>query len=305
MWKQRTGKAVLASSMKKRLEALGHAIFYVTLSLAGLRGAYLLLGPVIFTYVACSRRIHRLTRPYVSRRFPDHGPLRRWWDTFLIMHAFGRVLVDRAWLGRKSDAAFQGVFEDDARLQDLVGQGRGLVLLTAHVGNWQSALAQITELGVPINSLMQYEQEAVAKHFFDLSGRECPFRIIRSDGFLGGMVESTAALQRGEVVTIMGDRYAGGPAAEVDFLGSPVRFPAAAYSLAAATGAPVAVLLTAKLDRYRYGLKVWDVFYPEGGARDRRRAALQKWTARYAVCLENYVRRHPYQWYNFFDFWRQ
>jgi predicted LPLAT superfamily acyltransferase len=288
-----------------RLEALGHTIFYWMLRLAGQTGAYLLLWPVITTYVLGSRKIHRLTLPYLSHRFPDHGRLARWRDTHRIMLAFGRVLVDRAWLGLRPGAALQGCLEGQDELLALAAEGRGVVVLIAHVGNWQTAMAQITGMQVPINSLMHYQEEAVAKHYFDLRKKEMPFKIIKSDGFMGGLVEATAALQRGEVVTIMGDRYAGGPATEVEFLGAKVRLPAAAYSLAAATGSPVAVLLAAKTGRRQYSMKLWEVCRPEPSDRENRRRDMQKWAQRFADALEEYLREYPYQWYNFFDFWSQ
>ncbi|NTV15361.1 MAG: lysophospholipid acyltransferase family protein [Desulfobulbaceae bacterium] len=288
-----------------RLEALGHAIFYGMLLVAGQTGAYLLLWPVITVYVLGSRKIHRLTGPYLRRRFPDHGRLARWRDTHRIMLSFGRVLVDRAWLGLRPQAALQGSLEGQDELLALAGEGRGLVLLTAHVGNWQSAMAHLTGFQVPINSLMHYQEEAVAKHYFDLRRKVMPCKIIKSDSFMGGLVEATAALQRGEVVTIMGDRYAGGPFTEVELLGAKVRLPAAAYSLAAATGSPVAVLLAAKTGRRQYCLKLWEVFRPEPSDRENRRRDMAKWAQRFAGALEGYLREYPYQWYNFFDFWSQ
>jgi len=288
-----------------RMEALGHAIFYGVLLVFGQTGAYFLLWPVITTYVACSRRIHRLTHPYLRRRFPDHGHLARWRDTHRIMLSFGRVLVDRAWLGLRPGAALQGKLEGQDELLALAAEGRGVVVLIAHVGNWQTAMAQITGMQVPINSLMHYQEEAVAKHYFDLRKKAMPFKIIKSDSFMGGMVEATAALQRGEVVTIMGDRYAGGPFSEVKFLGSPVRLPAAAYSLAAATGSPVAVLLAAKTGWRQYNMKLWEVFRPAPSDRENRRRDMAKWAQRFANALEEYLQEYPYQWYNFFDFWSQ
>jgi predicted LPLAT superfamily acyltransferase len=288
-----------------RLEGLGHYIFYGMILLGGQIGAYLLLWPVITTYVICSRKIHRLTAPYLEKRFPGHGRLARWRDTHRIMLNFGRVLVDRAWLGLRRGAELRGRLEGREELLALADEGRGVVLLTAHVGNWQSAMAHLTGFRVPINSLMHYQEEAVAKHFFDLRRRKLPFRIIKSDSFMGGMIESTGALQRGEVVTVMGDRYAGGPFVEVEFLGSRVRLPAAPYALAAATGSPVAVLLAAKTGRRDYTLKLWAVFRPEPTDRENRRHDLEKWARRFAGALEDYLERYPYQWYNFFDFWSQ
>ncbi|MBU0483420.1 MAG: lysophospholipid acyltransferase family protein [Proteobacteria bacterium] len=275
------------------------------LLLFGQAGAYLLLMPVIFSYLIFSRKIHRNVAYYMKRRFPAHGVLRLWFDTYQLVYSFGQVLVDRGWLGLCRGARLNGELVGQDELLALIAKGRGLVLLTAHVGNWQTALSHICGFKVPVNSLMHYEQEAVAKHYFDLRRESVPFKIIKSNGFMGGMIESTAALQRGEVVTIMGDRYAGGPYAEVTFLGGKVRLPAAAYSLAAATGAPVAILLAAKTRRRDYIMKVWDIFYPEPCDRNHRQEHLSRWTGRFAQSLERYLGEYPYQWYNFFDFWSQ
>lgn len=289
----------------RRLEALGHAIFYGFLLLGGQTAAYLLLGPVAFIYALTSRRVHSLTRAYRRHRFPKHRGVKAWLDSFRIVYSFGQVLVDRAWLGIRKNAKLDGALIGQEQLLAAVAEGKGLVLLTAHVGNWQTALSRISDLAVPVNSLMHYEQEAVAKHYFDLRREQTPFRIISTEGFMGGLVEATAALGRGEVVTIMGDRYVKGPFVTVDFLGSPVRLPAAAYSLAAATGSPIAVLLAAKTGRSRYSLKLWDIFVPAPGDRHERQRNLAVGAARFADALAGYVEQHPYQWYNYYDFWKQ
>ncbi len=292
-------------NIKGRLESLGHDCFYLTLRVFGQGGAYVLLLPVIFIYVLFSVKIHKTTAPYISRRFPEHGWFARRLDTFQIVLSFGKVLVDRGWLGLSTTATFNGVLEGREKLLPLVADGQGLVLLTAHVGNWQTAMSRICDFGVPVNSLMHYEQEAVAKHYFDLRNEPVPFKIINSEGFMGGLVESTAALQRGEIVTIMGDRYTGGPFAETEFLGDHVRLPAAAYSLAAATGSPVAVMLAAKTGRKNYRLKIWNIFFPEPTERDDRQTGLSRWAALFAGSVEEYLQEHPFQWYNFYDFWSQ
>ncbi|PXF52839.1 MAG: hypothetical protein C4B57_10660, partial [Deltaproteobacteria bacterium] len=147
-------KAVL-----KRLEAFGHGIFYLTLRIAGQPGAYALLVPVVLTYVSASRRIHRLTSPYLRRRFPKHNLIERWWDTFRICHSFGQILVDRAWLGLNRSARLHGSLDGWDTILGLIEQGKGLVLLTAHVGNWQAALAHLKDLPVPVHALMHYEEE--------------------------------------------------------------------------------------------------------------------------------------------------
>lgn len=292
-------------TLLSRLEALGHWFFYITLRFFGVKGGNLLLVPVIFSYVACSRKIHRTVRPYLQKRFPGSSAFAYFCHTYRNLYSFGKVLVERGWLGKDSSATLEGETIGYDEIIREIDKGRGLVLLIAHMGNWQSALAHLGRLPVTVNALMQYDQEAVAKHYFDLGRSKRPFEIIDADGDFGGMVDSLAALNRGEVVTIMGDRYIKGPATQVEFLGEKTRMPDSAYSLAASAGAPVAVVFAAQTGVGRYQLKMWDLFYPQFESRDERGKMLLECTSRFSKAMESYLLLYPYQWYNFFNFWKQ
>ncbi len=293
----------LKKIIKKRLHALGHWIFYVTMSLFGHTGAYLLLWPVVGSYVICSRKIHNITQTYLRKRFPNKKVY--WFDTFKLVHSFSQVLVDRAWLGLNPKAQFNGRLEGLETLKKLINQRKGLIILTAHVGIWQVAFSHLPDLRVPVNVLMHYEEENAAKHYFDLRNQPCPFHIIRNDGFMGGLVEASIALSKGEIVTIMADRYVQGPYAKVKFLGYNTRVPIGAYVLAAITSTPVVVILTAKTGKKDYLVKIWDVFYPKCKNRNQKEQEVQKYAQKFVNALEEYLKVYPYQWYNFYDFWSQ
>ncbi len=292
-------------SLGQRLEGVGHGFFYLALFLAGQWGAYLLLVPVMLVYALCSRSIHARMTPYLRRRFPEHGRWQLFWDVYRNLLAFGQILVDRGWLGVKKQAAMAGKTSGYEQLEELLAKGRGVVLITAHVGNWQTALAHLGKLSVPVHALMQYDQEAAAKHYFDVGNKERPFAIIDADGPFGGMIDCAAALGRGEVVTIMADRYIKGSYSTVDFLGDQVRLPDSAYVLASCAKAPVVFMLSAKTGRRSYELKIWDVLYPEYQSRDERAGMISDCSQRFALTMEKYLSNYPYQWYNFFDFLKE
>lgn len=287
------------------LEAIGHSIFYLVMRLFGHRGGLVLLVPVMSIYVLCSRRIHEITGHYLRRRFPGESRWRYWLHTHRNLMSFGRVLVERGWLGSCRGASLQCDFHGKELLLQHAGAGKGVVLLIAHVGNWQSALAHLTGMPVQVHALMRYDQQAVAKHFFDVQGGRAPFAIIDAEGPFGGMVDALGALQRGEVVTIMGDRYVKGSQQSVPFFGDPVRVPDSAYMLAASAGSPVLVLLSAQTGPGRHELKVWDLFFPEFCQREERSQVLRECAGRFMMVLERYLQQYPYQWYNFYNFWKQ
>ncbi|GAB4335702.1 MAG: hypothetical protein Kow0089_05540 [Desulfobulbaceae bacterium] len=294
-------KPILSQRIKNRLERLGHGFFYAVLLAGGQAGAYLFLYPVVFTYVLCSRRIHEQTIPYLRRRFPDHNRLEFFLDVFKTVLSFGRVLVDRGWMGLRRTAELQGSFPDSERLRNLIGEGRGVVVVLAHVGNWQTCLSRLTDLDARVHSLMEFDPGQVSKHFFQLRG-DMPFTIIDARGYLGGMIEATNALQQGDIVLTMGDRLHGGRSTQVPFLGAPLLLPVAPYHLAAMARAPLAILFAAKTGRKTYSLTIADVLHPGRDGADRD-SELQRCARRFAAALEKYVEAHPYQWYNFFDIW--
>ncbi|PLX50960.1 MAG: lipid A biosynthesis acyltransferase [Desulfobulbaceae bacterium] len=289
--------------LKNKGEHLGHLFFYGLILVGGQRAAYLFLYLLILVYAAVSRTPHRQLHPYLSRRFPGQTPWQRWWAVYHILIGMGKMLIDRSWLGLKPRARLHGTFAGLDTLLDIVNSGRGAVILLAHVGTWQTAMAHLASLPCSVYIMMAHDTTAVSKHFFEL-GRKRDFNIIDVNGFMGGMIEAVNALNQGDVVLIMGDRAAGGPTVETAFLGSAIRLPVAAYSLAANTGSPVLIAFSAKHDRTHQVLKVWDILQPDYGHGDKQEE-LARCAARYSRALEKYVREYPYQWYNFFDIWEQ
>lgn len=289
--------------IKKTLEWLGHCFFYAVLALGGQRAAYFFLYPVIGAYVLGSAKIHQQAGPYFRRRFPSHNWLQLRLDVFKNILSFGKVLADRGWMGCNRKAELSGTFADSEKLRELIRSGKGVVILLAHVGNWQTCLGRLQDLEVNVHALMDFDPEQVSKHFFELRG-EKPFNIIDVHGFMGGMIEAANALQKGDLVLMMGDRRHQGRHATVDFLGAKVRLPIAAHHLAAAAGAPVVVLFAGKTGAKTYSLKIWDVLHPGQSDRDRNEE-LAYCAQRFSAALEKYVEQYPYQWYNFFDIWQQ
>ena len=289
--------------MTYRAELLGHWIFYMWLRLFGYGGACALLYFVVAVYCFFSPGIHRRTRPYLDRMFPNSNYFFRAMRTFRLCSNFGRVLVARAWMGLSKNAAIKADFPESRRMFDLMRTGRGVIVLNAHMGNWQMALSLLTESPVKINAHMHYDEQAAAKHYFDLQGTECPFNIISSDDSFGGMLEASAALLNGEAIVMMGDRWSPGTrSATVPFLNGMVKMPVSPYYLASATGAMIIVLFTAATGSRSYRVDICEVMDVASEVKNDR-DQLRAYAARYALLLEEYIKKYPLQWYNFYDYW--
>ena len=290
-----------SSAGRTRGNALGFWFFRVALRLTGLRGAYGLLYLVCAYYAAFDRAAVAGADAYVRHRFPGRLRVRRRFAVYRLFVSQGKCLIDRHAFNagvRTFDFESQALQEI---YQKLTQAGSGFVLLLAHVGGWQLALPHLRQLSGdrPVSLLMREAETAdVRAH---VRGDDAGFHVIPPDAGPGCVVEMVARLQRGEIVSIMGDRAYGGQTVEVPFLGAPAHFPASAFAVARAAQCPVVALFVPKTGVTRY--RIEPVLF-EAPSRENRQSAREGVHA-FAEALAAFSQRHPYQCYLFSDIWSQ
>jgi hypothetical protein len=106
-------------------------------------------------------------------------------------------------------------------------------------------------------------------------------------------LELLAALRRGEVVGVQGDRALGTRGdVEVPFFGHPARFPLGPFRLSSAVKVPLLPAFCLLDSQYRYVVKISEAFI---AVRGEEEAAARTWVA----ALEDIVREYHTQWFHF------
>ncbi|BDU75690.1 LpxL/LpxP family acyltransferase [Mesoterricola sediminis] len=267
---------------------------------AGRPVAYRLADLVALWYVLARPSVRARCRPYLRHRFP--GRRRLLGDTLRLVQTFARLLVDQTAL-RLGDPTLGTTLQCREPLQALLGEGRGLIILTAHVGAWQLGMANLGALSQPLATVARLEPGDRSSPFREGAH---PFTRIDPDGFLGGVPAMVGVLQQGGVLCLMGDRTWGDTrtAVAAPFLGGTVRLPSAAYRLASATGAPIAVLLPVKPCPDQFEMSLAGVIRVPPGL-GRGAAPYAPHAAAFAGMLEAFLAAHPHHWFNFFDLWAE
>jgi KDO2-lipid IV(A) lauroyltransferase len=186
--------------------------------------------------------------------------------------------------------------EGRERLEAAMAETRGLILMTAHLGNWELAGRLLAlRFTRPTHVLVAAEPDPGVERF--LRGGPAPVRFV-TRSHPAAVVRLLAALRRNEIVALQGDRALGtrGDVA-VDFFGAPALFPLGPFVLARAAGAPVVPAFCVLGADRRYTISLGE---PIRVAAEGETVALRAWVS----VLEEAVRRHPEQWFNFFDCWR-
>jgi predicted LPLAT superfamily acyltransferase len=289
---------------RKRGNRLGFWFFQTAVRIFGRKGAYGLLYFVSLYYLVFDRAAVAASKAYVRRRFPDHSALRKMFDVFLLFVNQGKSLIDRFYVAAGGDEIGLELVGYE-KIRELLADGqKGLILLTAHVGNWQVAMTALRDIGRTVYIMMRTEDNVAVKEALNIDSEKENIRIIYTDSAMGGVIEALKAINRGDIVSIMGDRTYGYASIEASLLGGNVRFPYGGFSLAAAAQCPVAVLLSAKVGATKHVTDVSHVINPPMGRQGNKDAEIYDCVQEFARILEEYAVRYPYQWFVFRDMWR-
>jgi KDO2-lipid IV(A) lauroyltransferase len=193
------------------------------------------------------------------------------------------------------------------RWQRALAAGRGVILLTGHLGSWEigSALAGGAERR-PVHVVREEETDPRAQAFIArlLAERMGPgYHTHFAAGADPGLsMALLAALGRGEVVALQGDRpRRGGKTLRLPLFGRTHDFPAGPLVLARTAGVPLVPVFVLREGRRAYRALVGE---PITVAHSADRAAdLAAAGARVAAAVEGAIRSRPHQWFCFRRLW--
>jgi KDO2-lipid IV(A) lauroyltransferase len=184
--------------------------------------------------------------------------------------------------------------------------GRGLVLVTAHLGNYEVGSMLPAQLrGRQVHLVREPEADEQAQDFLQevLAGftQSRYTTHFQSDDPLQGM-ELLDALRRGEIVAMQGDRpRTGSRSIDATLFGRPFPLPPGPAALARIADVPLLPVFVFREGRRRYRV----VFRPPIRAprTDDRAADLETAMRRVAAEVEWAIRRAPHQWFCFRRLW--
>ncbi len=221
-----------------------------------------------------------------------------------VFRNFGRYLVDFFTMTKKVSLRYIQEHVECVNVEHIdhvLKKGKGVILVSAHVGNWEMAGAVVSSLGYPLAVIALPHKDRRVNVFFD-----------RQRVFFGTtVISATTAVRRclehlkaNRVLAIMGERDFGTKGIVMDFLGRKAMIPKGTALFSLKTGAPIIPTVLVRKDNgdfcFTFHTPIEPPIVPKEGITD---ALVAETMGRYLRVLEGEIRKYPLQWLMFREFW--
>ncbi len=251
-----------------------------------------------YLFVAKDRRTAKENLKVI---FPDKSDREIRRIRIRIFRNFAKYLVD-FFRFSKLDANY---IKDNIKVENIhyideaLSKGKGTIIVSAHLGNWELGGVVVALLGYPFWAVALPHKYKKVDNFFNSQRGSKGMGVIP----LGKAVrQSLNVLSENKVLALAGDRDFSEKGLVVNFFGRPSVFPQGPAALALKTGATVipGFMLRNKDDSFTLRFEKPLNSTSSGNRSDD----LIRLTGQYTKIFESYIRKYPDQWYVFRKFWK-
>jgi lauroyl/myristoyl acyltransferase len=261
-------------------------------------------GLIAFTtgFLLTTGRVRRAVAANLEPVLGPAGLWTRWRRAYRTLHTFAHCLTERYQrMGAMSKVDF--AIEGEPYWREATADGRGAVVVTAHIGPWENGVYLGADHERRIVHIVREEEiDSRAQDFIRtrIGGDHIVTHFAGDDPRLA--LELAEALRKGELVALQGDRpRAGGRTIPARIFGKPMPLPVGPAALARAANVPLLPVFNfreghgANRTVIRPPLNV-----PRTANRDADHAAAVHQLARE---IEWAIRERPHQWFCFRNLW--
>ncbi len=265
-----------------------------------LRSVYFLAAALAQGYYSFAFRDRRFVKANLRVIFPEKSNRQLRKISRMVFRNFAKYLVD-FFRFEKLDRQY---IDKNIKLENLhyfdqaLAKGKGVVVLTAHLGNWELGGVVIAQLGYPFWAVALPHKNKKVNDFFDAQRNSKGVKVIA----MGKAVRSCITeIRNNHMVALVGDRDFSEKGIIIDFFGRPMHFPEGPAALSLMTGACIVpgFMLRNPDDSFTLRIEQPIEFTPTGD----KIKDLADLIGVYKNVIQDYIRKYPEQWYVFRKFW--
>ncbi|MFA5060438.1 MAG: lysophospholipid acyltransferase family protein [Candidatus Omnitrophota bacterium] len=220
-----------------------------------------------------------------------------------VFRNFGKYLADFFRMAKNMDKKY---IENNVKLvnrhyiDDVLKKGKGGIILTAHIGNWELGGVVLTTLGYPLAAIALPHKERPVNDLFNNQRESKGVVIVPTSIAIRKCLEY---LKANRLVALLADRDFGLHGVALDFLGKKTMIPKGPAVFCLKTGAPIIPAFVIRNPDETFTLTCEEPIFPPPVEHLDEDAALLDIMKKYTLIIENVVRKFPTQWLMFREFW--
>jgi len=265
-----------------------------------LRLVYFLAGFLAQGYYFFAFHDRRFVKANLRVIFPEKSNRQLRKISRMVFRNFAKYLVDFF----RFEKLNRQYIDKNVKLENLhyfdqaLAKGKGVVVLTAHLGNWELGGVVIAQLGYPFWAVALPHKNKKVNNFFDAQRNRKGVKVIA----MGKAVRSCITeIRNNHMVALVGDRDFSEKGIIIDFFGKPTHFPEGPAALSLMTGASIVPGFMLRNPDNSFTLRIEKpVEFTSSGDKIKDLADL---IGVYNNIIQDYIRKYPEQWYVFRRFW--
>lgn len=189
-------------------------------------------------------------------------------------------------------------FEGNSRenLDAAFKEGRGVIGISAHFGNFPLMLLYLAQMGYPTNAIIRPSRDEIIEKDFQASRSRLGLKTVHSYPREACVSQSLKALRDKELLVVLLDQNTGSKSGVyVDFFGQKAGTATGPIIFAMRTGAPLLPIFTLRVgDSDKHTLMIEKHFYLEQKGSDEE--TIQYNVQKLTNIIEGYIRKYPHEW---------
>jgi len=265
-----------------------------------------LVRPLLYPIVAYFSLTSSATRAASLRFYSQVRGHASWKDFFSQLLCFARTLLDGIFILSGDTDDYTVTSHGREMLIEEQKRGNGMILLGSHLGSFEACRILVREkAGLNVHMVAYFGGSQKIRSILDELNPGLADRVIDPTE-PDAIFRMRDVIENGGVLAILADRVGiGDKKASARFFGKQIDLPAGPYLLAHVLGCPVYSFFGLLAGKNHYDSYVERVAERIVLPRQGRKQALDAYVQNYADRLEYYCRKYPYNWFNFFDYWKE
>jgi predicted LPLAT superfamily acyltransferase len=263
--------------------------------------ARLFLYPITLYFYLTSAQVRISSRHYLRR---ISGLTGNPWQVAKHIFYFSATILDRVYFLTDQFHRFEIKIHGIEHIEAQLSEKKGCILLGAHLGSFELLRALAVQSKMPFKILMYQDHNAMITKIFNSLNPDVAKSVINLAND-NAMLKMNECLSAGDMVGMLGDRYIKNEKkVSCHLLGDKVGFPAGPITLATITKVPIIFFCGVYCGKNKYEIYIEKISEATQLSRAERDSYVKETTQKYVDRIEYYLKKHPYNWFNFYDFWQ-